>query len=90
MNLQFKQTARNQYQIWTNCRFSPNGVYVLATAVFDASRGKNGEYRCFHSGHDGRLIGYATTLENCERLMQRSLEHGSYYDVQAPIFHFYK
>lgn len=86
MNVHFKQTARNQYQIWTECQFSPKGVYVIANAVFDAKRG---QFACFHSGHNGRLIGYATTLENCEQMIHRSFRYGSYYSIQAPVFHYH-
>lgn len=86
MEIKFKQTGRNQYQIWTECRFSPGGVYVIANAVYDYNRG---QFSCFHSGWQGRLIGHATTLEMCERMIQRSFRYGSYYSDQAPVFHFY-
>lgn len=86
-DIQFKQTARNQYQIWTDCNFSKGGVYIFGNVVFDYRRN---EFAVFHNGHNGRLIGYATTLENCELMLQRSLRYGTYYNVDAPVFHFYK
>lgn len=86
MDIHFKQTARNQYQIWTECRYSTGGVYIIANAVFDYKRG---QFACFHGHAGGRLIGYATSIENCEQMIRRSFRHGSYYDDQAPVFHFY-
>lgn len=86
MDIKIKQTGRDQYQLWTDCEFSKGGVYIFGNVVFDNRRG---EYAVFHNGHNGRLIGYGATLDLCLQVIERSLRYGSYYNVDAPVFHFY-
>ena len=82
--LNIKQVSATRYEIWCECKFSRNGIYTFGTADWDGS-----QFVCFHSGHNNRLIGYASSLDNITKLIERSLKYGSYYDVDAPVFHFY-